>query len=205
MPPRRSLRALLFAAVLLSAGVAAPRTCQAHPHIWITAIVSFVFADGNLIALRQAWVFDDFFSSSLIADFDKNKDGAFDAAEQRELATHAFAALRDYHFFSRLRQGGLDLAFKDPENFSATQVKGLVYYGFTLPLAEPLDPTQGSVTAGIYDETFFVDVEFDEIDPVRFDGIPSGACKYAIREDPADAIYGGLVIPPSVTIECQAP
>jgi len=201
MPSRRALKSIFFVLALLCA-LLAPRPGGAHPHVWVTTMVSFVFQDGKLVALRQAWAFDDFFSASLIADFDKNKDGAFDAAEQGDIAAKAFAALRDSDYFTRIRQGFETLPIKDAENFSATLSKGLVFYGFTLPLGAPLDPAKGPITAGVYDESFFVDVELDGNDPVKFDGIPSGACKYAVREDPADAIYGGLVIPPSVTIEC---
>ncbi len=167
-------------------------------------MVRFLFEDGKLVGLRQAWAFDDFFSATLIADFDKDKNGAFDAAEQSELAAKAFAALRSSDYFSRVRQGVQSFHLQDAENYSAMQSKGLVFYGFTLRLAQPLDVTASPVTAGIYDESFFVDFEFDANDPVRFDGVPSGACSYAVREDPADAIYGGLVVPPSVTIECKA-
>lgn len=201
MPSPRPLKSIVCALALLGV-LLMPRLGSAHPHVWVTTMVSFVFQDGKLVALRQAWAFDDFFSASLIADFDKNKDGAFDAAEQGEIAAKAFASLREYDYFTRVRQGFETLPIKNAENFSATLNKGLVFYGFTLPLGAPLDPGQGPITAGIYDESFFVDVELDESDPVKFDGVPSGACKYAVREDPADAIYGGLVIPPSVTIEC---
>lgn len=197
--PRRLLFALLLTLAILS-----PRPGVAHPHVWITAAVSFVFDGGKLVALRQAWVFDDFFSASLIQDFDKDKNGLFDEAEQRELAGKAFAALRESDYFSRVRQGVESFPIKNAENFTAVQAKGLVIYGFTLPFAVPVDPASGPITAGIYDESFFVDVAFDENDPVRFDGMPSGACTFAIREDPADAIYGGLVIPPSATITCKA-
>lgn len=197
-------RRLLFA-LILCLFAALPRPGAAHPHVWITAALSFVFEDGKLVALRQAWVFDDFFSASLIQDFDKDKNGVFDEAEQRALAGNAFASLREYDYFSRIRQGVESVAMKNAENFSATQAKGLVVYAFTLPLSSPLNPARGPITAGIYDESFFVDVELDENDPVRFDGMPSGACSYAIREDPADAIYGGLVIPPSATITCRVP
>ena len=201
MPLRCVLKPLLCALALFGA-LLAPHPGAAHPHVWVTTMVSFVFQDGKLVALRQAWAFDDFFSASLIAEFDKNKNGAFDAAEQGELATKAFAALRESDYFTRLRQGFETWPIGNAENFTATLNKGLVFYGFTLPLATPLDPGQGPITAGIYDESFFVDVELDGTDPVKFDGMPSGACKYAVREDPADAIYGGLIIPPSVTIEC---
>ncbi len=197
----RRLRSHVFAFALLG-GLLMPRPGDAHPHVWVTTMISFVFQDGKLVALRQAWAFDDFFSASLIAEFDNNKDGKFDAAEQGALATKAFAALREYDYFSRVRQGGQLATIKNAENFSASLTNGLVFYGFTLPLGAPLDPATGPITAGVYDESFFVDIALDENDPVKFDGVPSGACKYAVREDPADAIYDGLVIPPSVTIEC---
>jgi ABC-type uncharacterized transport system substrate-binding protein len=196
------LRRLFFVLLVLFV-LALPRPGAAHPHVWITTAVGFVFEGGKLTALRQAWVFDDFFSASLIADFDKDKNGAFDEAEQQALAVNAFANLREYNYFSRVRQSVDTFPLTDAGNFSALQAKGLVIYGFTLRLPQPLDPANGPITAGIYDETFFVDVEFADTKPVNFDGMPDGACSYTIKEDPADAIYDGLVIPPSVTITCR--
>jgi hypothetical protein len=35
--------------------------------------------------------------------------------------------------------------------------------------------------AGIYDPKYYVEVLLDEDDPVRFEGLPSGACTYAIQ------------------------
>lgn len=174
----------------------------AHPHIWVAGMVSFIFEDGKLAALRQAWAFDDLFSATLIRQFDRDRNGAFDDAEQADIAAKAFAALRDYGYFTRLKQGPRRAVLKDPTNFSATLKDGLVLYGFTLAVAEPLDPAQGPLTAGIYDESYFVDVMMEETDPVRFEGVPSGACHYELREDPAEAIYSGFVIPQTVTVRC---
>jgi nickel/cobalt transporter (NicO) family protein len=48
-------------ALLAFAGRAEP--VDAHPHVWIDAVVTFVFEDGQLVGLRHHWKFDEFFGS----------------------------------------------------------------------------------------------------------------------------------------------
>ena len=48
------------------------------------------------------------------------------------------AALRESDYFTRLRQGFETWPIGNAENFTATLNKGLVFYGFTLPLASAI-------------------------------------------------------------------
>jgi hypothetical protein len=45
-------------------------------------------------------------------------------------------------------------------------------------------------------------VLLDENDPVRFAGLPSGACTFDIREDAEHPIYYGMVYPLAITLAC---
>jgi hypothetical protein len=45
----------------------------AHPHIWVDAVVSFLFEDGRLVGLRHHWKFDEFFGSFVIEEHDVNR------------------------------------------------------------------------------------------------------------------------------------
>ena len=47
-----------------------------------------------------------------------------------------------------------------------------------------------------------MEVLLDEDDPVHFEGLPSGACTYAIREDSEHPIYYGMVYPLTIILTC---
>ena len=62
---------------------------------------------------------------------------------------------------------------------------------------------RASSRPGIYDAEYYVEVLLDEDDPVRFEGLPSGACTYAIEEDSEHPIYYGLVNPLTIVLSCE--
>jgi ABC-type uncharacterized transport system substrate-binding protein len=79
---RRILRAVLAVTSIL----AFARAASAHPHVFIEDRVVFLFAGDKITAIEQSWKFDEVFSDTLIQQFDKNGDGAFDAAESKAVA-----------------------------------------------------------------------------------------------------------------------
>ena len=62
-------------------------------------------------------MFDDFFSNALIADFDKNKNKAFDPDEVKEHETNAFAALKEYGYFTHIRINAKAVAIVQTRDF----------------------------------------------------------------------------------------
>ena len=80
--------------------------------------------------------------------------------------------------------------------------EGVLVYEFTLALPQPVDPGAADVAVGVYDPEYYVEVLLDEHDPVRFAGLPSGACTFDIREDTDRAIYYGMVYPLAITLAC---
>jgi ABC-type uncharacterized transport system substrate-binding protein len=169
----------------------------AHPHVWIDAVATFVFEKGALVGLRQHWRFDELFSSFVIEEHDANGDGVLDQAEIEAIREQAFSNLRDYGYFTHARIDGQELT-----DFTARIEGDLLVYEFTMPLPEPIDPGVDRFAAGIYDSEYYVEVLLDQYDPVRFEGIASGACTFAIREDVEHPIYYGMVNPPTITLNC---
>jgi ABC-type uncharacterized transport system substrate-binding protein len=188
--------------VALGALLGLPAAPDAHPHVWINNITTFVFEDRQLVALRHRWQFDDFFSSFVIQEHDADGDGAFDAAELASLKAGAFANLEEYGYFTHLRADGRRLRLAEVTDFAAEIDDGVLIYEFTLPLPEPIDPTAVPLATGVYDEDYYVEVLLDAHDPVRFAGLPSGACTFDIREDAANPIYFGLVYPLAISLTC---
>ena len=174
----------------------------AHPHVWIDAVATFVFEDRMLVGMRQRWVFDEFFGSFVIEEHDADGDGAFGQTEIEAIREQAFGNLREYDYFTHARLDGEKLPLADVSDFTARIEDGLLIYEFTMPLPEPVDPGAGRFAAGVYDVEYYVEVLLDQADPVRFEGVPSGACTFAIREDTANPIYYGMVYPLAITLHC---
>ena len=191
--------AVLVFLVLLVGEVGA---AAAHPHVWITDVTTFVFEDRQLAALRHRWTFDEFFGSFVIEEHDVDGDGRFDPAEIATLRQGAFDNLAEFGYFTHLRIDGEALPLRPVGSFSARIEDGVLVYEFDLPLPQPIDPAIAHLALGIYDPEYYVEVLLDEHDPVRFAGLPSGACTFDIREDTERPIYYGMVYPLAITLAC---
>jgi ABC-type uncharacterized transport system substrate-binding protein len=187
-------------ALLVSGGRPAP--VGAHPHVWIDAVVTFVFAHRQLVGLRHQWKLDEFFGSFVIEEHDVDRDGAFDAAEVEAIREGAFSNLREFDYFTHVRLDGDKLPLQEVSSFIARIEDGVLLYEFALALPEPVDPGAGSFAASVYDAEYYVEVLLDQYDPVRFEGLPSGACTYEIREDAENPIYYGMVYPLAIILNC---
>ena len=196
----RAVPAIALAGALALVADSGP--VAAHPHVWITAVTTFVFEGRELVALRHHWQFDEIFSSFVIEEHDANGDSSFDAAETASVREGAFANLKDYDYFTHARIDGESQPLTDVQDFQATVADGVLVYEFTLPLPEPIDPAQVSFAAGMYDPEYYVEVLLDENDPVRFAGLAPGACTFDIREDTAHPIYYGMVYPLAIALSC---
>ncbi len=177
----------------------------AHPHIWIDVAATFVFERGKVAAIRFEWTFDEFYSDVLLDKFDPNKDRKFDEKETREIQAQAFANLKDSNYFTYVRIGGRNVPTREITGFSAAYVKGRVVFRFTVNLPTPVDPVTTPVLLSSYDETFYVEVKFDEQVPVRFDGKRDSRCEYDIREDKNTPLYFGMIFPEQIRLLCKRP
>jgi ABC-type uncharacterized transport system substrate-binding protein len=193
----RSAAALLL---LSLAGHIAP--AAAHPHVWITDVTTFVFEGRQLVGVRHRWTFDELFGSFVIEEHDVDGDGRFDPAETATLRQSAFDNLEEFDYFTHLRIDGDPWQLREIESFAASIEDGVLVYEFTLPLPEPVDPAAVALAVGVYDPEYYVEVLLDEHDPVRFTGLPSGACTFGIREDTEHPIYYGMVYPLAITLAC---
>jgi ABC-type uncharacterized transport system substrate-binding protein len=179
-----------------------PEPVDAHPHVWIDAVVTLVFQDGQLVGLRHHWEFDEFFGSFVIEEHDVDRNGAFDETEVAAVQANAFSNLRDYGYFTHVRIDGAEVPLSEVADFTARIENGVLLYEFGMPLPQPIDPGSDRFAAGIFDPEYYVEVLLDGDDPVRFEGLPSGACTYAVREDEDHPIYYGMVYPPIIVLSC---
>lgn len=189
--------------LLLLLAFAVPASmAEAHPHIYIRASATLQFENGKVTGILHEWTFDDFFSNALIADFDKNKNKAFDPDEAKELATNAFAALKEYGYFTHVRVDGKEVAIAETKDFAPSIKDGKVVYRFVAILPQPVDPRAAKLDASIYDESYYVDVEVNAQAGVKLAGAGAEGCKFAVFEDKASPLYFGAIFARRIDITC---
>lgn len=194
---RFSLAALLTFLVAMPAG--------AHPHVWIDAVVTLAFKDGRIVAVRQEWTFDEVFGSAIIDQFDRNKDKKFDAKELAALEQGAFANLREFNYFTHLSVDDRDVPSKTVTDFTARVEKGKLVYSFTVPVEAAVDPLKSRVVLGLYDSSYFVDIQTGDRSAVKYEGNGAIDCRTQLAENMRKPIYGGQVFPMEMFLTCRAP
>lgn len=195
----RALKRLLPALALLAPAAAA----EAHPHIWIRATATMQFEDGKITGIRHEWVFDDFFSNALIADFDKNKNKAFDPDEVKELEANAFVALKEFGYFTHVKIGGKAVTIETTRDFAPSIKDGKVVYKFMAVLPQPVDPRAVQFAASVYDHSYYVDVEVNPQLGVKLAGGGSETCKFAVVEDKEAPLFFGATYARRIEIRCD--
>jgi ABC-type uncharacterized transport system substrate-binding protein len=193
-----------FGAILaVTCSLVFSETASAHPHVFIEDRVVFLFARDKITAIEQSWKFDEVFSDTLIQQFDKNGDGAFDSAESKDVAKGTLPNLKKFHYFNYVWVDGKDIGVVDPINFVADAKNKLVTFVFTVKLPKPVDPKTQKLKVEINDREFYVEVDLAKDQPILFNGNKGVTCTPKIRDDTENAYYGGFVNPQEITLACQ--
>ncbi len=192
------------AAVLAALGaLLAAAPAQAHPHVWIDNIATFVFQEGKIASIKLRWAFDEIFSASIIMQFDKNKDRKFDAAELKELEKGAFSNLQTFSYFTYVTVDDKAVPTVRVTGFAASIEKDQLVYEFIVPLDRPVDPMKQGFTFSVYDLEYFVELDMGGGKETRYEGNAGIACRATVAENPSKRIYNGQVAPPEMRLKCD--
>jgi ABC-type uncharacterized transport system substrate-binding protein len=160
----------------------------AHPHVFADARLEVMIdPDGTVKSLRHVWRFDEFFSSTVLVQFDKNKDLKLEKAELEAVAKTVHHSLADYNYFQLVTQGGKDVAMQAPDHLIADFRDNRLLILFETHPKEKLK-LAGKTDFGIYDPTFYTAIDFHGDADIVVDGLPADCAKKVIRPDPDQAI-----------------
>lgn len=143
----------LLAAVL--ACLAGPS--GAHPHIFVDAVAGFRFDDdGRLASLRITWTYDAFTSLVMFDQLgpDADRDGRLDDADRAAIVAGETEWPPEYDGDVHLDVGGVPVAMGRPRDGEAWMEDDRVSVAFDLPLAAPLEVTDGA-RLRLYDPYYY--------------------------------------------------
>ncbi|MES0881432.1 DUF1007 family protein [Roseibium sp. SCP14] len=90
----------------------------AHPHVFVEARSQLVFDDnGQAIAVKHVFRFDDAFSAFAIQGFDTNGDGVYSREELSELAQVNIESMADFGYFTFGDNTRVEFDFDAPTDY----------------------------------------------------------------------------------------
>jgi ABC-type uncharacterized transport system substrate-binding protein len=159
---------------------------SAHPHVRLYAKLEFEYNNNRCNGFWVEWKFDDYFSASVIHEFDKDKNSVFTDNEIESIYKKAFINLKNYGYFIFLRKGKIRQHPKNIQKFNAWQRDNILYYRFYVTL-NGLNYGNDFYVA-VFDRTFYCDIKYPEL-PVSIEQINGKMPLYEVAINKKYPIY----------------
>jgi len=175
--------------VCICLSVITPYHIYSHAHVFIDNSLVFVFDESGLIGVKVTWIFDEMFGTSVIGDYDRNKDGKFSADEVKRLQAGAFSNMKKHDYFCHVRVDGRKFKVHYVKDFTPALVDGKLSYSFFVPLTVRAAKEPHRISFAVYDDTYYCDVVFAEKEKVKIKGLSPGKYSLNIIETPKKTSY----------------
>jgi ABC-type uncharacterized transport system substrate-binding protein len=191
MKPRVSAP-LVFVAFLLSVF---PAVSFSHPHVFLENSLTIIFDQQGLAGILVKWVFDEFFSSMIVGEFDRNHNGKLEDSEIPGIKKGAFSNLANFGYFTFIRIEGKPFKVRYVRDFSATMAEGKLIYEFLIPCHVKATTTFKEFVISQYDPSYYTMVAFAKDRPVRVKDTSGFEVRYKIAKNNKVAYYYGQLHP----------
>lgn len=141
-----------------------PAILSAHPHMFLNSTEEFVWDKERLSGCWIEWTFDQFFSADIIRAYDTDGNKQFSDAETKQVYNGAFINLKNYYYFTFIRQGKNRTNPPSVSKFTAGIQDEKMWYRFFIDLSKA---TPGEICLSVYDYTFFCDIRYPDANPVK--------------------------------------
>ena len=179
-----ALAATTFFSALLSV-----TSALGHPHMWVDLESRVVLnIDDGSVAIQQVWLFDDFFSTSVIEDSSLYPGGT-NAGIQKEIE-RIIEALKPYNYYTEIEMGGKKLSSTLVGDVSWEVIDNRIKMRFTVaPNESSASDVQGWSYA-IFDPTYYIEMLHAEGSSITIDGDFAQKCNSWIEQPnpSADAV-----------------
>ena len=183
------LKVCALAATTFFLALSSVTSALGHPHMWVDLESRVVLnIDDGSVAIQQVWLFDDFFSASVIEDSSRYPGGT-NAGIQKEIE-RITEALKPYNYYTEIEMGGKKLSSKLVGDVSWEVVDNRIEMRFTVaPNESSVSDVQGWSYA-IFDPTYYIEMLHAEGSSITIDGDFAQKCNSWIEQPnpSADAV-----------------
>jgi ABC-type uncharacterized transport system substrate-binding protein len=159
----------------------------AHPHVWIEMRSDIVVENGRVTGINVQWTFDDGYAQAALDGLDTDGDGVYSQDELAVLTKENMASLKDYDYFLHPRVDGKKVLLAEARDAGQIYSNNRLSLYFTVPLANPVDPSTQDFYYRIYDPDFFIAMDYAKDDPVTVIGALPQSCRLDVRPVVTDA------------------
>ena len=131
---------------------------RAHPHVFVDARTGFIFADnGQLVALRISWTYDEFTTLVLFdtLNLDQDGDGQLNDADRAAIVQGETNWDPGYKGDVYLEVAGRDYPLGRPKSGAAKLENNRLEVSFDLPLSRPVGIKDAPAFLRLYDPIFY--------------------------------------------------
>jgi ABC-type uncharacterized transport system substrate-binding protein len=177
-----------------------PLMALSHPHLFLENCLTVVFDQEGLAGIQVRWVFDEFFSSMIAGDYDRNRNNRLEGSEIGMIEKEAFANLINFDYFTFIKIEGRPFKVKYIRDFSAALAGGKLIYEFVIPCHVKASSTFKELIISQYDPTYYTLVVFAKDQPVKVQNVSNFEINYRIAKNLEEAYYYGQIHPVEVIL-----
>ena len=183
------LRVCALAATTFFLTFSSATSALGHPHMWVDLQSRVVLnIDDGSVAIQQVWLFDDFFSTSVIEDASRDPGGT-SAGIQKEIE-RITEALKPYNYYTEIIMGGKNLSSTLVGDVTWEVIQSRIKMRFTLAANESSISNVQGWSYAIFDPTYYIEMLHVEGVPITIDGDLARKCSSWIEQPnpSADAV-----------------
>ena len=185
----RVVRVCVLAATTFFLTLSWVTSALGHPHMWVDLESRVVLnIDDGRVVIQQIWLFDDFFSTSVIEDASLDPGGT-NAGIQKEI-DRITEALKPYNYYTEIEMGGKNLSSTLVGDVTWEVIQNRIKLRFTIaPNKSSVSDVQGWSYA-IFDPTYYIEMLHEEGATITIEGDLAQKCGSWIEQPnpSADAV-----------------
>ena len=172
-----------------------------HPHMWVDLESRVVLnIDDGRVVIQQIWLFDDFFSTSVIEDASLDPGGT-NAGIQKEI-DRIIEALKPYNYYTEIEMGGKNLSSTLVGDVTWEVIQNRIKLRFAIaPNKSSVSDVQGWSYA-IFDPTYYIEMLHEEGATITIDGDLTQKCSSWIEQPNPSA--DAVALSQSITLDNNA-
>lgn len=133
----------------------------AHPHVFLDATVKVLFNETGLTAVRNHWVYDEMYSTAMMASGDKNGDGSITGAELAWFQKTILDPVSTSNYFNYVLNGTKFLGVEKIVNFKASMNNGRLTLDFDVVFTCPVKDDYTMIVVVVADPSNYIQVTTD--------------------------------------------